>query len=140
MKLSKTIEQAHSHLELVQDSQIEELDFVWEGIKFHAVTSSAPDGTGVVRLSAKLGALYFTIEDSLQRSLAIEKVYSTNRGIDGTYSIERDGTVYFHSVTATQKKMSGKELISAMTLILLEAETHLRGLKAHLKSPSDLPT
>ncbi|WP_262689671.1 hypothetical protein [Kordiimonas aestuarii] len=136
MKLHETLDKVQGHLDSLDDPQFDKIDFEWEGIKFHAVADSDPEG-GKIRLSAKLGQLYFTVEDAAQRTMAIERVYATNRGIDGAYKIEKNGHVSFNSVTQTDHHLAGTDLMGALTLILLESETHLRALRSHLKPVDD---
>jgi hypothetical protein len=133
MKLHETLDKVQGHLDSLDDPQFDRIDFEWEGIKFHAMADRDTDGAGVIHLSAKLGRLYFTVEDAAQRTMAIERVYATNRGIDGAYRIEKNGEISFNSVTRTEHQFAGSELMGALTLILLESETHLRALRAHLK-------
>ncbi len=135
MKLNKSIDDIETHLETIEAPSFDKLDFQWEGIHFHAASHATPKGdSGEIYLKGKLGQLYFTIEDPVQRTSAIEQVYTTNKDIDGAYKIDRDGVVHFESVTLTDYLLIGTELVSALTLILLEAETHLRLLRAHLKA------
>ncbi|MCJ9429013.1 hypothetical protein [Kordiimonas marina] len=133
MKLQETLAKVQGHLERLDDPTFDKLDFEWEGIQFHASAEEKPDGSGSVRLNATLGRLYFTVEDAAQRTMAIERVYATNRGIDGAYLINKKGEVLFNSVTLTDKQLTGSQLMGALTLILLESETHLRALRSHLK-------
>ncbi|WP_417456917.1 hypothetical protein [Kordiimonas sp.] len=133
MKLHETLDKVQGHLDSLEDQQFDQIDFEWEGIRFHAVADSANGSGGKIELSAKLGRLYFTVEDAGQRTMAIERVYATNRGIDGAYRIEKNGEVSFRSVTETDAQLTGSALMSALTLILLESETHLRALRSHLK-------
>ena len=137
MKLYEKLDRVQGHLDSLDNPQFDCIDFEWEGIKFHAVADRDADGAGTIHLSAKLGQLYFTVEDAAQRTMAIERVYATNRGIDGAYRIEKNGHVSFNSVTRTDTQLAGSDLMGALTLILLESETHLRSLRAHLKPLED---
>ncbi|WP_417460880.1 hypothetical protein [Kordiimonas sp.] len=133
MKLHETLDKVQGHLDSLEDQYFDQIDFEWEGIRFHATADATSDKAGKIQLSAKLGRLYFTVEDAAQRTMAIERVYATNRGIDGAYRIEKNGDVSFQSVTETDQQLTGSALMSALTLILLESETHLRALRSHLK-------
>lgn len=133
MKLSETLNKAKTQLDSLDDVKFDHLEFDWEGIRFHAAADASKTGGGQIHLKAELGRLYFTVEDALQRSMAIERLYSTNRQIDGRYKIGKKGDVSFKSVTNTAEHLKGTHLMSALTLILLEAENHLRALRAHLK-------
>lgn len=132
MDLDQSIDKIEDHLESLDTPSFDTIDFDWEGIRFHAAARGASSG-GEIRIKARMGSLYYTIEDPVQRSLAIERVYATNRGIDGAYRIDNKGNVHFESVTTTDGTVTGTDLMSALTVILLESETHLRGLRAHLK-------
>lgn len=133
MKLSDTLTKAQDQLEALDDLKFDHLEFDWEGIRFHAAADSSHSGGGQIYLKADLGRLYFTVEDSMQRSMAIERLFDTNRQIDGRYEIGKKGDVSFKSITKTEEHLKGTNLMSALTLILLEAESHLRALRAHLK-------
>lgn len=133
MKLQNSIENAEGYLEKVEEPAFRQIEFDWEGIHFQAKSLEKASGGGRIELKATLGSLYYTIENATNRAMAIERVYTTNRGIDGAYSISPKGDVSFQSITTTDQIMQGKELMSALTLILLESETHLRALHSHLK-------
>lgn len=133
MKLSDTLDKAKGQLDALDDLKFDHLEFDWEGIRFHAAADGDSSGGGHIQLKADLGRLYFTVEDSMQRAMAIERLYSTNRQIDGKYKIGKKGDVSFRSVTKTEEHLRGSNLMSALTLILLEAENHLRALRSHLK-------
>ncbi len=132
MKLQESLDKVQGHLQTLEDQAFVQLEFEWEGIKFHAATECYEDG-GKVFLNARMGQLYFTAENAEQRTMAMERIYATNRGIDGKYDISKKGEVSFSSTTLTQHQLKGSELMGALTLILLESETHIRALKSHLK-------
>jgi hypothetical protein len=133
MKINETLEQAKGQLEKVDDTQFDQLDFEWEGIRFHAKADNDTQNGTHISIKANLGRLFLTIEDPNQRAMALERLYSTNRGIDASYSVGNQGKVSFESITTTDEKLIGADLMSALTLILLESENHLRALRSHLK-------
>ncbi len=136
MKLHESLEKVQGHLQSLDEPIFDHLDFEWEGIQFHAAAQDNNEGAGTIRLNATLGRLYFTVENAAERTMAIERVYSTNRGIDGAYKIGEKGDVTYQSVTVTNQPLKGNDLVGALTLILLESETHLRALRSHLKPVS----
>ena len=136
MKLSRKLEEAEQQLEKLGNQQFDHLDFEWEDIKFEAATGTEKDGSPSIHLKARLGRLHFTVEDKNNRAMALERLFSTNRTIDGTYEIGRKGDISFRNITRTNAPVAGTTLMSAVTVILLEAENHLRALKAHLKPNS----
>ncbi len=132
MKITSTLDTAAQHLETLDDAAFSRLDFTWEDIRFSA-QSEPMDHGGKIRLRGDMGRLYFTIENAPSRFQSIELIQSANRGIDGAYAIDRKGNVQFESVTLTDVHLKGSALIEALTLILLESESHLRALRAHLR-------
>ena len=134
MKLDEKLTKAQNQLAALDEMAFDHLEFDWEGIKFHAATDINHSGQGHVHLKASLGRLYFTVENSAQRAMAIERLYTTNRGIDGNYAIGPKGDVSFKSITRTEGQLTGTELMCALTTIILEAENHLRALRSHLKA------
>lgn len=132
MKLAEKITVASKALAKVEETAFDQLDFDFEGILVKAVSKPSGSG-GEVLVSANLGRLYYTAEKADQRTMALERISSTNRGIDGAYRIDRESSVHFESRTATDTFVKGDRLLSALTLIILEAEPHLRGISAHLK-------
>ena len=134
MKLFKTLESVETHISSADEPDFDRIDFDWEDIHFKAHSEVDRNGGFQIRLSANMGRLYFNIEDTAQRAMALERIYNTNRGIDGTYRILSGGMVKFENITHTDEKILGKDLMSALTLILLESETHLRALRSHLKN------
>ena len=133
MKLHESISKVEGHLQALEDQQFDHLSFEWEGIRFKAVSEEHRDGSAVIKLKADLGRLYYTIENASHRTMAIERVYSNNRSIDGAYTVDGNGRIVFRCLTKTSDKLVGKELVLALTTILLQIETHLRTLKSHLK-------
>lgn len=134
MKLQESLDQVEGHLKTLDDQKFDQLSFEWEGIKFKATAEESRDGGCFVRLTANMGRLFYTIENSEYRSMAIERLYANNRSVDGAYSVDQQGNVIFRSLTSTHHKLAGKELMVALTTIVLQSETHLRSVKAHLKS------
>ncbi|MBV1900338.1 MAG: hypothetical protein KUG56_01565 [Kordiimonadaceae bacterium] len=134
MKLNEQLVRAQDQLEALEDLGFNHLDFDWEGIKFQAAANTDSNGTSRIHLNASLGRLYFTVENAAHRAMAMERVYATNRQIDGKYAISQKGGISFQSSTQTDSELNGNALICALTTILLEAENHLRALKSHLKS------
>jgi|GEM_PF-1378807 len=135
MKLNTKLTEAQSHLDAIDEQSFDNLDFEWEGIHFNAAAKTNRGGSNSIELKGELGRLYFTVEDKNQRAMALERVFATNRVIDGAYNIGDKGDIQFRSTTQTDDHLAGTALISALTIILLEAEHHLRALRSHLKAP-----
>lgn len=133
MKLNRKLEQAEQQLDSLEEQSFDHLDFEWEGIKFQAASTQNADGSNGIQLKATLGRLYFTVEDQAQRAMALERLFTTNRAIDGTYKIGKKGDIHFRNETKTETHVTGSKLMSALTVILLDSENHLRALRAHLK-------
>ncbi len=131
--LTDQYDTAQNNLTKLEKSSFDRLDFIWEGIRFGANSNPTGDGSAVIQLNARLGHLFYSVEDRQQRVSALDCIRKTNRGIDGCYQLQKNGEVSFESVTATDMQMKGADLMGAVTLILLEAETHLRTLRSHLK-------
>lgn len=132
MDLKQSLSQIETSLQTLEEPSFDKLDFEWEDISFHAAAREI-SGQPEVQVTARLGSLYFTIEDPMQRAMAIERLYSANRSIDGAYKIDNKGRVSFESITRTDEKKTGRDLMAATAIILLEAESHLRSLRSHLK-------
>ena len=133
MQLSEKIQQAEHSIEAAEDQQFDHIHFTWENIDFKASTRAYDDNACYIDIQADLGRLFYTIENTADRTMGLERIYSTNRVIDGSYKIDRNGRVSFKNATRTQTHTKGKELLSAVTVILMEAEPHLRSIKSHLK-------
>jgi len=133
MKLEHSIAQAEQHLEKLEIQQFDRIAFNWEGIQFNAATEKLRDGTFGVQLHAVLGRLYYTVENAAHRTMAVERLYLNNRKIDGAYSVANQGEVHFSSLTTTREKLLGNDLLAALTTIVIQAESHLRTIKSHLK-------
>ena len=133
MKLQESLAKVETHLSALDQQSVDQLSFEWEGINFKAEVQKLATGVTHIVLDAKLGRLYFTIEDAANRTMAIERLYANNRSTDGAYSLKKNGEVFFKSLTKTEKILSGQGLYSAVTIILLESSAHLRTLRAHLK-------
>jgi len=133
MKLNQKLDEAKQQLDSLEEQAFDHLNFEWEGIKFQAASTVTADGTNGIKLNATLGRLYFTVEDKNQRAMALERLFSVNRTIDGMYKIGSKGDIHFTNITKTDSHMTGSKLMSALTVILLDSEKHLRALRSHLK-------
>jgi len=133
MKLNQKIDDAQKQLDALDQKSFDKLDFDWEGINFHAASHTKDNGSHSIQLKATLGRLYFTVEDQNQRAMALERLFANNRAIDGSYQIGKKGDIYFENRTETESHLTGTALMTALTIILLESENHLRALQAHLK-------
>ena len=134
MKLQDSLDKVERHLSQLDAKKFDKIIFEWEGITFNAAIEKIAEGVNRIKFSAKLGRLFYTIEDAAQRSNAIERLYSSNRATDGAYMITKNGEVFFHSLTKIPKTMLGNELLEAITLILLQSGAHLKLLRSFLKS------
>lgn len=133
MKLNQKIDEANKQLDALDQKSFDRLDFEWEGIKFHAASITKNGSSHCIQLKATLGRLYFTVEDKNQRAMALERLFTSNRAIDGSYEIGKKGDIHFENLTKTESRLTGTALMAALTVILLESENHLRALQAHLK-------
>jgi hypothetical protein len=133
MRLNQHLDKAAEQLAALEEQDFDHLDFQWEGIRFQAAATRVSGGASGIQLKATLGRLYFTVEDKTQRAMALERLFTVNRTIDGTYEIGEKGDIHFKSSTRTDGLLKGTNLISALTVILLESENHLRALQSHLK-------
>jgi hypothetical protein len=134
MKLHKKLDEAQKQLESIEEQSFDHLDFEWEGISFQAASTAETAGNASIHLKATLGRLYFTVEDEAQRAMALERLFTNNRVIDGLYKIDKKGDIHFSNTTKTESHLTGSKFMSALTVILLEAEKHLRALRTHLKA------
>jgi len=134
MKLQDSISQAELHLASIKNFQPDAITFDWQGISFEATTQELHDGSFTLQICATLGRLYYTVENASHRTSAIKHLFHSNREIDGAYSITEKGGVHFESLTTTNKKLTGNELLTAITTIVIHAEPHLRTLKSFLRS------
>ncbi len=134
MKLQQEIDRVTLRLQELEGQKFDQLSFEWEGIHFHVMSEQTRGDKAQIHLQANLGRLYFTIENAAQRATAIERLYANNRCIDGAYSVDSDGHVLFQCITHTDEKLAGKDLIVALTTILLQTKSHLTTLKSHLKA------
>lgn len=134
MKLQQEIDRVTLRLRELEEQQFDHLSFDWEGIHFRVTSEQTRSNTAQIHLQANLGRLYFTIENAANRAKAIERLYANNRRIDGAYSVDSNGQVLFQCITRTNDKLVGKDLIVALTTILLQTKSHLTRLRSHLKA------
>lgn len=114
--------------------QFDTLDFVWNNMQFKASCDKFGSNGGAVKLAATVGRLYYTVEDKRLRTESIKQLFRSNHNIDGTYKLERDGSVSFTSLTTVKEKISGPALLKALTVILMESSEHLNNLRSYLKA------
>lgn len=131
--ISSSIKTAHECISVSEIPQFDSIDFVWNGINFSA--SSEPFGTtgGIIKLSAVLGRLYYTVENENLRNDSVQKIQQFNRTSDANYKLESDGTVSYSSLTTSVKKVRGQDLVQTLTMILLDFTPQLKSLKSSLR-------
>lgn len=134
MKLEQSLAIVESHLATLDSQKFSSIDFDWHGIRFQAESISTRSGDFEIRLSAELGRLYFTVENTDKRKRAIECIYTSNRTNDGAYKIGRKSDVRYHSATKTKELLTGQQLLEAVTAILLHSSDHLQTIKGYLKT------
>lgn len=134
MKLEQSLAIVEGHLATLDDQKFSSIDFEWHGIQFHAESQSTRSGGYEIRLSAELGRLHFTAENSDYRKRAIDSIYASNRNSDGAYKIGRKSDVHYHSATKTTELLTGQKLLEAITAILLHSSDHLQTIKGYLKA------
>lgn len=116
----------------------QQFDFLWEGCAFTALVLPLDDGTSDILLKGAVGRLYFTIEDADKRQTGLSRLRRLNRAIDGSYRISSNGDIQFESITSAPGALIGDDLLSAVTLVVLEAEAHMKEVRDLLK-PVPLP-
>ncbi|WP_262695362.1 hypothetical protein [Kordiimonas aquimaris] len=134
MKLQESLDKVEQHLSKLDNQSFDRISFRWENIPFNAVVEKASEGLSHIKLDAKLGRLFYTIENAELRTAAVKCLYSTNRKTDASYKIAKNGEVFFHSLTKTSKTLAGKNLMEAITVILLQSGSQLQLLNSQLKS------
>lgn len=134
MKLHDSIAKVETHLTTLDQQEFDQVAFQWHGITFNVASEESEVSGAKIILNARLGRLFYTIENAADRAMAIERLYANNRVSDGAYSISKDGSVYFTSQTQTDTQAKGQALVTAVTVILLQAGNQLRSLQAHLKA------
>jgi hypothetical protein len=134
MKLHESISKVETHLATLDEQEFDKIDFQWHGIIFNVVAMENETSGAKITLSARLGRLFYSVENADNRAMAIERLYANNRISDGAYSIGKDGCVHFKSHTKTDVLTKGQNLVAAVTVILLQAGNQLRSLQSHLKA------
>lgn len=134
-EINASLDKAHEVLSASKESKINSLDFDWSDMKFSATSDSFGSNGGKIKLSAKIGRLYFTVENERLRTESIKIIHQNNRKIDGKFSLERDGSVTFASLTTLSTKVLGDDFVKAVTMIMLESREQFKTLRSYLKTP-----
>ncbi len=133
-QIKSYIETANDCISASKIPQVDTITFDWNEMHFHAISDPFGANSGMIKLTAVIGRLYFTIEDEHLRQKSIIQLQQNNRYYDGSYTLEKDGSITFDCLTATKEKVRGNELIKALTLIMLESSEHIMKLRAYLKA------
>lgn len=132
--LSKSIDQVIGHLEMIENQQVQRLDFNWHNIPMNAFVEQKENGN-IITLKAVLGRVYYTVENSEKRKQALTHIYSSPRVNDGgSYELKNKHEVHFQTKTSTKTKLNSEGLTQALTVILLDYQTELDSVSATLKS------
>ena len=133
-QINSALEHANEYISASNVPQFDSINFDWHGMTFSASSDAFGTNSGRIKLSAVIGRLYFTIEDERLRNESVKQIYQNNRSIDGSYKLEKDGTVTFSSLTLMDNKVRGSDFIKALTMIMLESNIHLKKIRAYLKA------
>lgn len=132
--ISSSIKTANECISASGISQFDSINFIWNGIDFTASSEQFGTDGGIVKVTAVLGRLYYTIENENLRKESVKQIQQFNRSSDAHYKLESDGTVTYHSLTTSGKKVSGQDLIQTLTMVLLDFSPQLKNLKSSLRS------
>lgn len=132
--INSSIEVANECISASNIPQFDSINFNWNAMQFSATSESFGTGAGIIKISAVLGRLFYTIENENLRNEAIKIVHQNNRFSEDEYTLEKDGTITFSSTTTIDKKARGDELIQALTMIMMDSSMQLKTLKNSLKS------
>lgn len=124
--LTASINDAEDRLKDANSINFAKMDFDWRGGRFRATSDVDAMGQPGIGLSGRLGRLFFTAEGPTMRQLALAKVCRVNSGVDGRYEVKRSGAIKFSNRTATSTLLTGHDLVEAITIIILDADSHLR--------------
>ncbi len=132
--ISSSIKTANECINASGISQFDSINFIWNGIDFNASSEQFGTDGGIIKVSAVLGRLYYTIENENLRKESVKQIQQFNRTSDALYQLESDGTVTYNSLTTSNKKVRGQDFIKSLTMILLDFSPQLKGLKSSLRS------
>lgn len=132
--ISSSITVANECINASTIPQFDSLNFEWNGINFSASSESFGTNGGIIKITAVLGRLYYTIENESLRKDSVKQIQQFNRTSDATYKLESDGTVTYQSLTTSDKKVRGQDFIQTLAMIVLDFSPQLRSLKSSLRS------
>lgn len=131
--ISSSIKTANECISASGIPQIDSIKFLWNGIDFSASSENFGTDGGIIKVSAVLGRLYYTIENENLRKESVGQIQQFNRSSDASYKLESDGTVTYHSLTTSGKRVRGQDFIQTLTMILLDFSPQLKNLKSSLR-------
>ena len=132
--ITSSIKTANECISASAIPQFDSINFVWNEIDFSASSENFGTDGGIIKVSAVLGRLYYTIENENLRKESVAQIQQFNRSSDASCKLESDGTVTYHSLTTSGKKVRGQDFIQTLTMILLDFSPQLRNLKSSLRS------
>ena len=109
-------------------------DFTWESGAFVAQITKDPNSKDVSAIiSANIGYLPFTAENTEMRTHALDFLRHHTGGISGKFSVNIAGRVTFTQRTRLSAPDSRAKIVSALTLCLLQARPYLKMVQSLLR-------
>lgn len=131
--INSSIKIANEYISASAIPQFDSINFEWNGINITASSESFGTNGGIIKVDAVLGRLYYTIENENLRKDSVKQIQQFNRTSDANYKLESDGTVTYHSLTTSDKKVRGQDFMQTLMMILLNFSPQLRNLKSSLR-------
>lgn len=131
-QLHKSIDTITKHLEMIENQDLDRLDFEWNGMPFSALIENKKAST-LITIKGKLGRIYYTVENANKRKTALTQYYTSKRSKHRPFKLVNKHEIHFKEITQSRSKLDSSGVMSAITMILLDLNASLQSFTSNLK-------
>ena len=131
-KLNTAIKSIKQHLENLESHTMKAVNFKWNDVNYSAQKTDVND-IPAIKLTAKLGRLYLTVENGKKRDAAIKKLLGFKSKYSNNFSLHKDNRVTFEAITTYKNDISNGDYMTILAITLFDCEHKISALKNNLK-------
>ncbi len=132
-QLHKMVDSMHKHLEHLESDSLDKIDFNWNGNHYFA-TKVEKGGKSVLEVETNLGRLYYTVENSANRGLALNEIFEQKKARNSGVKLLRNNIVTFQASTSFDQDISNGDFFTILSITLLDIQKQTQELSSYLKA------
>ncbi len=131
-ELNTVVESIKQHLKNLESHTMKTVNFKWNDVNYSALKTDVND-IPAIKLTAKLGRLYLTVENGKKRDVAIKKILESQSKHSKNFSLYKDNRVTFETTTTYKNDISNGDYMTILAITLFDCEHQILDLKNYLK-------